>query len=89
MADLSDGRAVVTLKPITLLTQEALPLYIAGIDITVEHKSLDEPRHDTKPFRQAVGVDDVKEAKTIAQQRMATAAADVILQAIIDFLTSN
>lgn len=89
MADLSDGRAIVTFKPTTLLTQEQPPKYIPAVDITVEHKSLDEVRHDTKPFRDAIGYNDIKEAKKIAEQRMATAAADVILQVIIDFLTSN
>ncbi len=85
---LGKGIARVTFRARTLLTDAPDPLYIPSVEVTVRHDDLHEIRRDAKPFRLAVGTENISEAQTIAEQRLAIASADVILQAIMEFLST-
>lgn len=80
--------AIVTFRARTLLTDDQNPLYIPAVDVTVEHQALTEIRRDAKPFKNTVGTDNINEAQKIAEERLAIAAADVILQQIMAFLST-
>ena len=86
--DIEKGLAIVEFRARTLLTDDAIPLYIPAVDVIVKHRDLNIPRHDAKPFKEVVGNESIDQAQTIAEQRLAIAAADVILQAIMEFLSS-
>ena len=88
MAKPNKGEAIVTFRARTLLTDDQIPLYIPAVDVTVEHQSLTEIRRDAKPFKNVVGTTNITEAKQIAEERLAIAAADVILQQIMTFLST-
>lgn len=85
---MNQGHAIVVFDATTLLTDEPIPLYIPAVDVTVYHKILKQPRHDAKSFKNVVGDTDISVAQTIANERLAVAAKDVILQAIMAFLSS-
>lgn len=84
---IEEGHVIVIIDSVTLLTDEATPMNCPAVDITVFHKDLDIPRHDSKPFRDAVGVGSISEAQTIADERLKIVAADIILPAVMEFLT--
>ena len=81
------GVARVTFRAITTLTNEAVPLYIPSVNVTVEHDSLQQMRNDSKPFKDAVGTTNIDEAQTIAEKMLSVAAKDIILQKIMEYLS--
>ena len=85
---LDEDKAIVIFSPVTLLTDAPTSKDIASVDIIVLHKSIITVHHDTKPFRDAVGVDDIETAKAEAILRLQTAAQTIMLKAIVDFLTT-
>ena len=86
---IEEGNAVVIFDSITLLTDEQLPKYIPAVDVNVFHKDLIEIRHDAKPFKNATSYDNISQSQTVADQTLSNAAKNIILQAIMSFLSTQ
>lgn len=85
---LQDGHVIIVLTPTTLLTNEATPKDIGAIAVEVLSKEIGEPHpRDCKPWKNAIGVDDIKQAQTQSNQRLGGASRDDIVAALMAELT--
>ena len=78
-----EGVAIAILRPVTLLTDDVSPLHIGALDVHVLCKNLHKSCHDTKPWKMAVGTDNISQAQIVSEQMLAAAAADNCLKAIM------